>query len=141
MGFGVLIRNLYRLYRILKTRNWPTVSGTIHTSRVEEAFKAIGDNGDPIYIFRPEVLYRYEVNGQEYSVRYDFPDWSSFQSDAIRVILKYPLGTRVRVFYNPKSPGKSTLSVGRDQIPTSEWVTIIVVFAFCALIFWMAIKV
>ena len=75
--------------------SWPSVSGTIVTSRVTE-YK------DEYCLY---YNYTYEVDGKKYENRdYSFPEREkcySIQEDAIEYKLKQ--GTKIGVFYNPNN--------------------------------------
>ena len=140
VGSVGLIGLLSRLYHIFRTKKWLVVWGKIQNSNVQMACQGVDDNGNRILISRPEILYRYEVDRREYTAQYGLTDWSSFESDALRVTAEYPLGSNIKVFFNHKNPGVSTLSTSYTQIPISSWVFIIIWLAFCGLIFWGGIQ-
>ncbi|GIW79159.1 MAG: hypothetical protein KatS3mg105_0966 [Gemmatales bacterium] len=82
------------------------VSAVVLTSRVR---RIPGDEGSDT--FRPEVKYRYEVDGQRYeSDRFAFfaKGYSDYL-EAKRVADRYPVGSTVTAYYDPSDPAKAVL--------------------------------
>jgi hypothetical protein len=108
-GLGYLFNSQAKKSKALKKAalSWPSVPGTVQTSRVEVS----GGEYTTVY---PHIEYEYTVAAQKY--RYDsikagdkFVSLSFTQSNAYEVVEKYPVGTRVRVYYNPDNPAEATL--------------------------------
>jgi hypothetical protein len=87
---------------------WPKVPGTVGESRVERQWA-----GTKVE-YLPHVLYRYSVANQGYTgTRIRLNEIRSTQQhDAEAVVAQFPVGSAVTVFYNPRSPGDSTLEPG-----------------------------
>jgi hypothetical protein len=135
-GLFALIENIYRLLLFTKIKKWPKVWGSIQKSVLE--VKYLGDeNQNPSFCYRPEILYQYEVNGQEYNARYDTADWDSSKSEAKDVVSKYPLGASVEICLNPNMLDKSTLSTSYK--PTFSWGCIIFWLTCGVVYIWVAI--
>jgi hypothetical protein len=100
------LRELWYGYRSLK---WPSCEGTILKSEVK---KSRGSDGEAD--FNPRVIYVYSVGGQEFvSKRVAFHGWGGTTAAAsAAVCLRYPIGSTVRVFYNPCRAACSTLETG-----------------------------
>ena len=80
---------------------WPQVSGTVVSASVQVSHNGTGRHETPI------VLYRYRVGAQE------------FQGNRVRLkrdggracdtVARYPAGSCVPVFYDPRNPAESAL--------------------------------
>ncbi|MDG9924616.1 MULTISPECIES: DUF3592 domain-containing protein [unclassified Pseudomonas] len=90
------------------SREWPTVEGVItesHITRTTEQRSSVR------YEYEVRVQYSYNVDGVGYTsdrlrirrTRY------SWETNAQRELAEYPVGQRVRVYYNPKEPERSLL--------------------------------
>ena len=136
--FGVfaLIENVYRLLLFTKIRKWTKAWGSIQKSVLE--VKHLGDeNQNSFFYYHPEILYQYEVNGQEYNAIYDIADWYSSKSEAEDVVSKYPPGASVEICLNPKVSGDSTLSTSYK--PTFSWGCTIFWLTCGVVYIWVAI--
>jgi hypothetical protein len=61
----------------------------------------------------PDIRYRYEVAGQSYQSRFEFPSGTHPLPEFSRsYVEKYPVGASVTVYYNPQQPADSTLEPG-----------------------------
>jgi hypothetical protein len=125
LGFGV-----WQLYRELAPRGWPQVSGTVVTTRID---KQPIRNG---YQYVPFIDYKFCYKDQTFtSSRRRAGNYISGQNeDAEAVIARYPVGSSVTVFVNPKSPGKSALEYGTTPL---SWIFIVIGLVFST-IFMMA---
>ena len=104
---------LYLTAVVVRSSSWPSTVGTITSSRVVAA--TFGKNTS----YRPEVRYRYSVNGTMYeNNRVGLLGPGVLGSEVQRVVARYPTGSSVRVFYPPSSPARSALVTGftRSQL-------------------------
>lgn len=106
----------YAEYEIAKSNalaspKWPSTMGTITSSRVNYEF---GWGNGSLAHYVPDVVFRYSVNGKEYSGhQISFPKPRYLGSvDADRVRDAYPIGSEVQVFYDPLNPATSCLVTG-----------------------------
>jgi hypothetical protein len=91
---------------------WPTTTGTVTATRIEETKTYRGG-----FRYTPVVRYRYAVAGAEYDGnRLAFGDdaGDGSHSGAERVLQSYPVCTAVLVHYNSGRPGESVLQMGPD---------------------------
>ncbi|MGD8569916.1 MAG: DUF3592 domain-containing protein [Gammaproteobacteria bacterium] len=96
--------------RARKTQQWPSVEGTI-----EESFM---DNKE---LF-PRISYSYAIDGQAYKRSMEFPgDVTPSQEFARSYLEKYPLGSQVKVYYNPENPDVTTLEPG---VGKGDWLVL-----------------
>jgi len=102
-----LVQAFSQLREAKESEGWPTVEGEVGESRVER-------KPGPKVSYEPYVLYRYTAAGRQYTgTRLRLHDISSPKQDAAQgVVDRYPVGARVKVHYNPKSPEEATLEPG-----------------------------
>ncbi|RKH83280.1 DUF3592 domain-containing protein [Corallococcus sp. AB045] len=96
------------VYRSKVSRDWPTVQGTVVSSRVEtlRSKRAVS--------FRPDVSYRYEVNGIPYTsdtVAFDGHGAGGL-AEAQAVSHHYAAGAPVTLHYEPEDPSVACLQCG-----------------------------
>jgi hypothetical protein len=113
-GLFVMIIGASRLRVDLDVRSWPEVSGEVVSSGIAGS-RAV----------HPNVAYRYNVYGQEYSGVSDldmpgFGNRNSRLETAEIIAHEYSPGTTVTVHYNPDDPAESTLSHGLEYGPVLQ---------------------
>ena len=104
-GIGIL-----HLPMAVASLSWPTVEGLIISSEVYE-----GCCGEYSEGWWPEVSYGYSVGETAYvSDKVEILDVgdSSTSYFAQQVILRYPVGKQVMVYYNPEDPSMAVLEPG-----------------------------
>ena len=109
VGVFVFVIGLREFRHGLQSLRWPCCDGTIIESRVKKSRGARGQE-----TFNPEVLYAYSVEGREYtSRRIAFHGMGgTTRAAADSTCLSYPVGRRVKVFYDRRKPSRATLEVG-----------------------------
>ena len=67
--------------------------------------------GHKTVAYSPEILYRYTVDGVEYSCdRYSLCNWSTGDYEAQKAVVgRFPKGAEVSVWYHPQNPAKAFL--------------------------------
>ena len=141
-GLGFSISGLFGLFGLWAQwdilhvqKRWPFVKGTIQTSILKTEVK--DDNGKPILLHHPEILYRYQVKERKYTARESFHRLAEYQQTPEELVSAYPEGKQLNVFYNPKNPQESTLKTSY-KIPWSTYfVVFLVLLALSVLCFWM----
>lgn len=107
--------------RVQATESWPTARGEIIEASVEREASSSMNNKSAT--FAPKIRYRYEVNGRQYTSNTIMLggtlDTSSRDRAAERV-QRWPVGTTVPVFYNPRRPQQSCLERKSEGI----WFTV-----------------
>ena len=112
--FGVVMYvGIQQALEMGDSREWPTTEGVITESRITSSYKTSTEKGSRgnHYEYEVDVQYAYEVDGLSYSgnrlrIR---PNKYSSEGNAQRELAEYPVGQRVRVYYNPKEPERSLL--------------------------------
>ncbi len=111
-----------------KTRRWPMVEGVIEQSAL------VADADDLL----PHILYSYTVAGQAYRRELEFPGGISPAPEfAASYAGKFPVGAKVRVYYDPEQPERATLEPGPGR---GDWMIFVLglaatVFGVSALLF------
>ena len=108
-GLMTTVWGLLGWQRTRRVANWPKTNGMIELSTAQSA-------DDDLL---PEIVYRYEVEGVQYSRDITLPSGTlPSQELAKRLLRDYPVGKSVVVNYDPKDQGTSlvegTLGNGGD---------------------------
>jgi len=108
-GAYSLTELLMNLRKIRAMQSWPVSTGQIIESKVVKDWVKIGSIRMSFY--RPEIVYRYIVNGREYTGRRISPAEidTAWQEHAKDKIMQYPIGRTVPVFYDPFWPRDAVL--------------------------------
>jgi hypothetical protein len=95
------------------SREWPTTEGVITASHIDRSHRTSTEKGwrGDRYEYEVRVQYSYSVDGVGYTgnrlrIR---PDEYRSEERAQRELAEYPVGQRVRVYYDPKAPERSLL--------------------------------
>lgn len=110
IGIGVLLWTGWDVVSALRSRRWPQVDGTIVVSDLQRSKDSEGG-----FMYRPEVTYRYSIDGKEYTgSRTRYGDWLqlSWSKPAVKTVRRYAVGTAVAVRYDPRDPEDSVLEPG-----------------------------
>jgi len=114
-GFGY---GLWACQKEAEVLNWPSVQGTIVTSRVEHS-GPVGSKHRRTFAL---IEYEYKVGGKDFSSNIvNASDIGSQQGSsgvrtsdslgAVETVRSYPRGNRVTVHYNPANPSEAVLEV------------------------------
>jgi hypothetical protein len=120
---GILMFFLRRRSAALQAAsvNWPTVDGQIsdaklHTFRDKE--KRLN--------YMARVWHTYQVNGASYTVEkisWGGQPYAQVSAPANAVLEKYPVGSVVKVYYNPQKPKQSVLNPQeKGGLATMAWI-------------------
>lgn len=102
-GIGISIWGWRILQASKRVAQWPTVQGRIETSTLSSGHNDL----------LPDIRYHYEVAGQNYQSRFEFPSGTHPLPEFSRsYVEKYPVGASVTVYYNPQNADDSTLEPG-----------------------------
>jgi hypothetical protein len=112
--FGVVMYvGIQQALEMGDSREWPTTEGVITESRIVSSHETSTEKGwhGSRYEYEVRVQYSYSVDGVSYSgnrLRIRSTKYS-LEGNAQRELAEYPVGQRVRVYYNPKEPERSLL--------------------------------
>ena len=97
------------LQKAKASAEWPSTEGTVTDS---EVIRSQDDDGVQ---YKPEVLYSYQVEEEDYqqsNIRYD-GNWSTNSPTyANKTVKKYPVGKAVDVYYDPEDAFEAVLEPG-----------------------------
>ncbi|MFW9896978.1 MAG: DUF3592 domain-containing protein [Candidatus Thorarchaeota archaeon] len=117
-AIGILIFILIIRYIIITVRcsKWPAVIGEVVSSEMKPKYKKLAEFAEAAHtvvgIYRPEITYTYQVNGEKYTNNQVRPVGRNVYKDkplVQRVLNLFPEGYKVYIFYNPKNPHNSVL--------------------------------
>lgn len=127
-----------------ESQHWLPAAGTVRTAElVERTFRGMKDARRKGY--RARITYEYEAAGRTLSAStlsaFDvaFRGWQSFgvaRPAAEALLLRYPVGTPVQVFLDPRDTTRAVLLAGpSDEGRTLLVVGLIFLFGACILVF------
>lgn len=112
---------------------WPRAQGTIVTSRV----RVYRDRS--LTWYQLEISYRYVVAGRPRRatcIRLGYDSRELVAANAQAILERYPAGTAVTVYYNPRRPWEAALEPSAEGLAVGlRWVYALL-FSFAALIFF-----
>lgn len=125
IGFSLFVFMLSRVFtkQTRAMKKWPTTDGRIVRSQVTTTVQHHSRSGGgrrsyDVTMYVPRIVYAYEAGGHTFES--DDIGWSTSSnrpSVAEKYVKRYPLHSRVRVFYNPDDPAQATLSPSLGMIP------------------------
>ena len=122
ISLGLVVWGAEQWIRFQPSLQWPTVPGMILESRYaslsgnfrEASFAMMGGN----HTYGAQVLYRYTVDGREYTssqIRLSSSDLSGGSGRPRQFVEEHPVGTSVLVYYQPGNPQNAVLIPGADK--------------------------
>ncbi len=132
---GILgIVALVMTYDALEERFWDTTEGRVVETYIEQRPTRGVDK------YAPFVVYAYTANGKTYQSNLithgEIPLLND--RDAQKAIAKYPVGSTVKVHYNPDNPAEATLALSSGSSMFFVW--ILLALAILASV-WQATKI
>jgi hypothetical protein len=130
-----LIASLVVISDLAETRaamRWPTVAGTVLSSRAESRRELTHTGGGTTAtVWSPLVEYSYRVGARSYhGARIAFgPEVAAGRDLAEAVVARYPAGAAVTVHYDPTNPAHATLETNLAH----RWVALVIPLAFFAI--------
>lgn len=125
----------------LQARSWPTTVGTVtvstvhsFTQRQESSSSSSSNRVTYRQAYMPVVEYTYKVGGTSYtsrSLKLDTQEAGS-QAMAERIAARYPVGSIVKVLYDPKKPSRAALQLSF----TGFYITVAVGLVLLAIALW-----
>src|SRR3989344_4223740 len=108
IGLIFFITGIINIVRGFSSKNWPSVQGKIISSDIQ-IHRNIRQGSN----YSSAILFEYFINGTRYfSNRVSFGGTSSKLISIQRVLVKYPIGTGVLVYYNPQKPQIAVIEPG-----------------------------
>ncbi len=111
VGGALLVDGLRAANKGLLSRNWPTTVGRVVRTRPH------GNSSTPgianLWVVDPGIEYEYTVDGLVYTGRtVSFGGIPATVDGAGTVLLQYPVGSAVTVWYDPDDPDRAVLQPG-----------------------------
>jgi hypothetical protein len=120
LGGLPLCFGLWQRFRELAPRKWPQIEGVVVNSTIKK------QQGSPYgaHQYIPIIDYEYSYEGKTYSSskRRAGNYASGASEDAEAIHSRYPAGSRVKVFVDPRDPSNSVLEFGTTPL---SWICII----------------
>lgn len=135
VGIFFLMMGVRQWVRADASLGWPTVRGTVTASRIAVARTGKGGRSE-----RPDVTYRYTVDGTEHessTIDFRVHSWSS--PAAHETVSAFPVGSEVTVHHSPDDPDVACLVPGADAWSALPVGVGILAIGFCA-IFAMLVR-
>ncbi|HPN84910.1 MAG TPA: DUF3592 domain-containing protein [Victivallales bacterium] len=97
---------------VAESRNWPFVEGIIKVSSVQFEDR-VGQKG----MYSAEIMYEYAVDGKIYNSNKisALKSSSTSPNEARELVNKYPVNSKIKVYYSPADPQRSLLETGVSQ--------------------------
>jgi hypothetical protein len=117
MAFGgyLLFLGSRNVQRALASRAWPTAAGTVRRADTARTATEDSDTGRQSVTYATNTVIAYTAGGREYStnlIRFGQTLGSGDESEAELQRVRYPVGARVRVSYDPCALGIAALRPG-----------------------------
>jgi len=115
IGVAAVAYYFYARRKASKTYSWPATEGRIEISRVTVSEDWDPDTNTRTISYAPEVRYSYKVNGKDYlgsRIWFGGAPGGSNRRKVEAIVARYPLGSRVTVYYNPEKPAEAVLVRG-----------------------------
>lgn len=130
LGIPVTAIGLSRFVTDLRSRRWPTTTGTVTATGVDVRSGG-GDERSSKTVYVPGLQYEYTIDGTSYvSTRYALvggePDFDSRAAALSWIEDNYPVDAEVTVHYDPDRPDRAVLVPGASRSVT----TVLVGLAF-----------
>ena len=113
LGVGLVIFGVVQRKKAKTTETWPTASGSIVSSRLDQKTTTDYDDGhtSTSTSYTPIVEYTYQVGGQTYQGSRVFPgaSMSYDHGTAQGIVSRYQPGATVTVHYDPANPTQAVL--------------------------------
>lgn len=116
LGAGIIVAGLLAGQRSHRSRKWPTTEGTVIASGIvrESSSSSSSTISTNQSVYKPEVAYEYEINGERYvSNKIELLDISTNnRGRAESIQRRYTVGDTVRVHVDPNNPERAVLQPG-----------------------------
>ena len=110
VGLVLLLVGINQGKKAKAAEAWPTVTGVILSSGLQESRSYDSDSNSTTINYKPQVQYQYSLMGQSFQGdRLAFGNMSYDYNTASKKIAPYPQGASVTVHYDPSDPSKAVL--------------------------------
>lgn len=111
IGLFLLLRSKRDKEKAAQSLKWPSVVGKVVEARMLESTSTDSD-GDSSTTYRAHVKYEYEIAGAWYTndkIGVGMVVSTSGTKKAQETLARYPVGSTVKVYYDPNNPADSVL--------------------------------
>ncbi len=111
VGIWVLILYRREKRKAQESSTWPSVTGKVVEAYIS-SHSGTDSEGESVEVYAPKVVYEYAVNGVVHrSDRLAIGPAATYpkRRRAEQEVARYPVGSEVRVFYNPQNPAEAVL--------------------------------
>ena len=122
-------------YEAVASQRWSTVSGRVVSSRLRGGYFPAGPA--LAHVEHVAVDYQYVVQGTTYTA--DAVSLGFARESHERTLKRYPVGTRVLVYYDPQKPGRAVLEPGlwlqgRRRLEVAMFYLVWIAFGVCCIL-------
>ena len=112
VGVGFSIYGYNVLQNAKASAEWPAAKGIITVSEVtkHESTTGTGTNKRRTVTYHAKIHYKYSANGKSYTS--NNVTFGQSTEGAGEIVNRYPIGKKVKVFYNPQDPKVAVLEPG-----------------------------
>lgn len=126
LGVVLLVSTYSQQREARASLSWPATQGVVSENYIEQHTQE-NDNGPDTVSYEPIVIYSYLVNDQTYTsnrINLSAPWGYSFgnQEEAAKFLENYPIGARLKVYYNPGQPNRALLDRKQPGDPTLVYI-------------------
>ena len=122
-GTYFLLDGIYRLAQARAARSWTQTTGEILSSEV--ALSGIHGGW-----YKPVVSFRYVADGSTYEGDAIQTARAAYaESVAARIAARYPVGSKVAIYYDPEAPWTAVLEVGDSAARRRIWIALLLLLA------------
>ena len=114
-GVAAVIFGFRNRKKAEESAGWPGVEGVIMNAWIDES-RETDEDGYTSYTYTPKWQYQYQLGGQTYSsqkISFGGEKGYGSRKKAEEELTKYPMSSRVWVYYNPQNPEEAVLLQGK----------------------------
>lgn len=132
VGILLIVRSVKDKNKSQESQSWPSILGKVIESRVDTS--STGGEEATVAMYKPYVKYEYAVGGVSYTgdkVKVGMTLSTSRVNPARELVARHPVGSEVRVFYNPANPDDSFLERQGSYTTTLVIGIVLLVIGLC----------
>lgn len=121
IGIGMLIKLVRNFSKARHSKNWLSTTGKIISSELDAQTTA-DENGYETTTYIANVLFQYVVNESTFEgdcINFDYGIRTSNRDLEKSIVEQYPVGSQVKVYYDPEDPQQAVLEKRVNNIFTT----------------------
>lgn len=123
-----LFSGFWTFFMARKAASWPSIEAVVERSEI-----ILAPDDDIGAKF--EIAYRYSIDDIAYEgERLSFSPTSTYPGYCQKMVDKYPIGSKIRVFYNPFKPEVSTIIVNKVDSGSIMFIIFGLIMSFAAFV-------